>query len=115
MKDSMRNISQKALREIRVPRATPQQQARAIEILSSLRVETSRLRSQVYAAERRRGLLDASLLRDAFAGRLVPQDSSDEPASVLLDKIRIERVAQQKAKQVRRITKSDNLDQESML
>ena len=27
-------------------------------------------------------------LKEAFAGRLVPQDPSDEPASVLLDRIR---------------------------
>ena len=29
-----------------------------------------------------------SLLREAFAGRLVPQDSHDESASILLDRIR---------------------------
>jgi type I restriction enzyme S subunit len=29
-----------------------------------------------------------SLLREAFAGRLIPQDPSDEPASVLLERIR---------------------------
>ena len=29
-----------------------------------------------------------SLLREAFAGRLIPQDSRDEPASVLLERIR---------------------------
>jgi restriction endonuclease S subunit/predicted ATPase len=32
-----------------------------------------------------------SLLREAFAGRLVPQDANDEPASELLDCIRTER------------------------
>ncbi len=32
-----------------------------------------------------------SLLSDAFAGRLVPQDPEDEPASALLDRIRTER------------------------
>lgn len=33
--------------------------------------------------------LRQSILRDAFAGRLVPQDPADEPASVLLDRIRV--------------------------
>lgn len=33
-------------------------------------------------------------LRAAFAGELVPQDPSDEPASVLLERIRAERAAQ---------------------
>lgn len=33
-----------------------------------------------------------SLLREAFSGRLVPQNSSDEPAAVLLERIRSERI-----------------------
>jgi type I restriction enzyme, S subunit len=112
MKDSMRNISQKSLREIRVPRATQEQQAQVVEALSGLRVETSRLRSQVDAAERRQDLLRGSLLRDAFAGRLAPQDPDDEPASVLLERIKAERVAQPQPKRARRNT---NPDQERML
>jgi len=35
-----------------------------------------------------------NLLRAAFSGQLVPQDPHDEPASVLLDRIRAERAAQ---------------------
>jgi type I restriction enzyme S subunit len=35
--------------------------------------------------------LRQSILREAFAGRLVPQDPTDEPASILLDRIRNER------------------------
>jgi type I restriction enzyme S subunit len=37
--------------------------------------------------------LRQALLRIAFAGRLAPQDQRDEPASVLLDRIRTERAA----------------------
>ncbi len=37
--------------------------------------------------------LRQSLLREAFSGRLVPQDPNDEPASVLLARIRAEREA----------------------
>lgn len=36
--------------------------------------------------------LRQAILKRAFAGRLVPQDHTDEPASVLLDRIRAERV-----------------------
>ncbi|MDD5033624.1 MAG: restriction endonuclease subunit S [Methylococcaceae bacterium] len=35
-----------------------------------------------------------NILRAAFAGQLVPQDPNDEPASVLLERIRTERAAQ---------------------
>lgn len=38
-----------------------------------------------------------SVLKAAFEGRLVPQDPSDEPASVLLDRIRAERAVAPKA------------------
>lgn len=46
-----------------------------------------------------------SLLREAFAGRLVPQNPNDEPASILLERIRVarttERAMQKKATRVR--------------
>ena len=35
--------------------------------------------------------LRQAVLKKAFAGQLVPQDPGDEPASVLLEKIRTER------------------------
>lgn len=35
--------------------------------------------------------LRASILSDAVSGRLVPQDPNDEPASILLEKIRVEK------------------------
>ena len=38
--------------------------------------------------------LRQSILKRAFEGRLVPQDPNDEPASVLLERIRAERAAQ---------------------
>ncbi|WP_264816370.1 hypothetical protein, partial [Gluconobacter kondonii] len=37
--------------------------------------------------------LESSLLAKAFRGELVPQNPNDEPASVLLDRIRTERAA----------------------
>lgn len=45
--------------------------------------------TQVTAAAQRKNILKA-----AFSGQLVPQDPNDEPASVLLDRIRAERAVQ---------------------
>lgn len=47
----------------------------------------------VDAGLRRSTALRRSVLKSAFEGRLVPQDPSDEPASVLLERIRAERAA----------------------
>ena len=42
-----------------------------------------------------------NILRAAFSGQLVPQDPHDEPASVLLERIRAERAAQGAVKKPR--------------
>lgn len=46
-------------------------------------------------------ILRQSVLAEAFAGRLVPQDPDDEPASVLLDRIRASRQARPQRRKVR--------------
>ncbi|MGP3981423.1 restriction endonuclease subunit S [Streptomyces sp. KR80] len=53
--------------------------------------------------------LRQALLHRAFAGKLVPQDPLDEPASVLLDRIRAKREAQDSAhKRARRPRKAES-------
>jgi type I restriction enzyme S subunit len=49
------------------------------------------LEASVEAALARAGRLRQAVLKQAFEGRLVPQDPDDEPASVLLERIKAER------------------------
>ncbi len=52
--------------------------------------------AQVDANLRRADRLRQSILKQAFSGRLVPQDSNDEPADVLLERIRTAQPTQTK-------------------
>lgn len=47
-------------------------------------------------------LLKKSILQEAMQGKLVPQDPNDEPASVLLERIRVEKEALIKAGKIKR-------------
>ena len=62
-----------------------------LSIISSLQDE---LESQFMKAE----ALRQSILKKAFSGQLVPQDSNDEPASELLKRIKAEKVDQETTK-----------------
>lgn len=63
-------------------------------------------------AQFRADRLRHALLAEAFAGRLIPQDPDDEPASVLLESIHAERSVQSESKRTRR-TKQPDTTQEA--
>jgi len=71
------------------------------------RIETAFVRIDRLAAEATKALkllshLDQRILAKAFAGELVPQDPTDEPAETLLARIRAERAAAPKPKRGRK-------------
>jgi type I restriction enzyme, S subunit len=103
--DSMRNISQRDLRMVRVPIPPEEDQTR---IADSLRQQLDGIDHQSMQVDRvkaRATVLRRSLLADAFTGKLVPQDPTEEPASILLDRIRVQRAAQMPARRRRGTTK----------
>lgn len=71
------------------------------------RIETAFAKIDRLAAEAEKALkltdrLDQRILAKAFAGELVPQDPNDEPAAVLLERLRAERGAKPKVRRGRR-------------
>ncbi|MFE4606792.1 restriction endonuclease subunit S [Streptomyces niveus] len=101
-KDSMRNISQRDLIEIRIPIPPSSDQPEIGEAIADEMDRASRLSAHLKSAHIRSAHLRTSLLSSAFAGRLVPQDPADEHASVLLDRIRAERATAPKPQRTRR-------------
>jgi type I restriction enzyme S subunit len=88
---NLASINLNVLRNLRIPLPPPAEQRRIVdEIENALSICDAAERS-VDSAQRRIHRLRKSLLRLAFDGRLVPQDPHDEPASVLLDRIRAKR------------------------
>lgn len=77
----------------------------AIEILRRINhafAAIDRLAAEATSAGKLLDRLDQAVLAKAFRGELVPQDPNDEPASVLLERIRAERAAAPAPKRGRR-------------
>ena len=104
---TIKHLPQQKLRTIQLPvPSLPVQQA----LVQQFRATEDGLRratAQGAALNSRASALRRSLLADAFAGRLVPQDPTDEPASALLERIRAERAAAPKPKRARRGPRTD--------
>lgn len=92
------NINQKILKEAFVPLPPLAEQERIvaeIEKFEPLIVEYDKLEQQATKLDGEiYGKLKKSILQYAIQGKLVPQDSNDEPAAVLLERIRAEKKAQ---------------------
>jgi type I restriction enzyme S subunit len=85
------NISQSILQEIEIPVPAFVEQVQInVEIERGISV-WQQLNRQVESAIMKSTALRRSTLAAAFAGLLVPQDPKDEPASMLLERIRTER------------------------
>lgn len=70
-----------------------EEQIRIVQAVEKQTTEIDAIQKTIYANLGHCARLKQSILKHAFEGKLVEQDPSDEPASVLLERIRAERAA----------------------
>ena len=86
-----RKLTQNALMAAPLCLPKPEEQHRRVESLDRWFSIADQLGQTIDSATQRAARLRQAILHKAFAGKLVPQDPNDEPASVLLERIRATR------------------------
>lgn len=81
------------LKQIPIPLPSTKEQQAIVERASSVLKQIDGLQAYCQTELTRSNALRQSILKQAFAGRLVPQDPNDEPASELLARIRADKPA----------------------
>jgi len=84
-------INQNALNELCVPVPPLEEQAKIVEYVENALTYIHQLMETNFQVTTNLELLNQSILSKAFRGELVEQDPTDEPASVLLERIQKER------------------------
>ncbi len=91
---AQKNISQEKIKQVVVPLPPLNEQKRIVSKIESIftqidaaKIQLEMLSSQVKSSSSSLNMLKNSVLKQAFEGKLVPQDPNDESAEVLLKKI----------------------------
>ncbi|MCK3836622.1 MULTISPECIES: restriction endonuclease subunit S [Pseudomonas] len=88
--------------DLLIPVPTKAEQTEIVRRVKKLFTFADQLEARAKAAQTRIDRLTQTILAKAFRGELVLHDPNDEPASVLLDRIKAQRAAAPKAKRGRR-------------
>ena len=91
---NLASINQTVLRSLPVPLPPLREQQHIVRRLADELGSAEAAGTEFTRQLSRATILRQSILKSAFEGRLVPQDPADEPASVLVDRIRAERAAE---------------------
>ncbi|MCK0509259.1 restriction endonuclease subunit S [Aromatoleum anaerobium] len=94
-------ISQPDILSVVIPVPPLEEQSQILFIFERAGKEMHSVAAMLDQALKQSAAQRQNILRAAFSGQLVPQDSDDEPASVLLERIRAERAEQAAVKKPR--------------
>ena len=84
-------INNKDIEPLSFPICSAQEQNEIVRILEHTLAVATRMESEINKELSGAETLRHAILQKAFSGQLVPQDPHDEPASILLEKIRLDR------------------------
>lgn len=98
---NLASISKSKVAALPVPLPPVDEAKEILRLIDAAFARADRLEAEAARARALLDRLESAILAKAFRGELVPQDPNDEPASVLLDRIRAERAAAPKAKRGR--------------
>ena len=99
------SINQTDVGNTLVPITSTEEQLLIVQKIEQKLYQTDELISQIEGHLKKAEALRQSILKTAFAGKLVAQDPGDEPASVLLDRIKAEREPASKSRETTKRTR----------
>lgn len=99
---AIKNLHLTDMKVLAIPFAPLEEQTEIVRRVEQLFAFADQLEAKIASAKSRIDHLTQSILAKAFRGELVPQDPNDEPASVLLERIKTQRAAAPKAKRGRK-------------
>ena len=85
------SLSMGTIRQIPIILPSTEEQSEIVQQLDNILSAIDAIEAEIDGQLLKADALRQSVLKKAFSGQLVPQDPNDEPASVLLDRIRAER------------------------
>lgn len=100
------NLSLGLVKKIQVPLPPLMLQKDLLEQVARRRANAGEMSDVIESVKTQAAELRSALLNAAFTGALVPQDPDDEPASVLLDRIRTGRAAVVKQTRRKRVSRT---------
>jgi type I restriction enzyme, S subunit len=111
---NIHHIGKQGLTQFLIPLTSLQEQVEIVSRIEKCFQSIQSIEEQYKNSHGQLDILDRSILAKAFRGELVPQDPNDEPAAVLLDRIRAEREQTSSNKQRGKTTRKNSSKQLSI-